>query len=334
MGNSIGIKLISISNNQILNSIIFPETNNKIIPYIYFISKINDIFIQNFNKSNIINKITLFNIITLKETNINLNKTTTENILKDVNYLVCKYPNINNFLLISNVIKNSFSEKKKIKKNKMILIGTDKKYFNNINDIMESINDKKSKFIFYNFEEDYLLEINNEENKDENLGFEIQEMKRESFIKFYIEYNQEKRKEKKIKEERLKIEKLIEEKNKKIKEDEKNNITNENQINDNQNNNNNENIIENNKNNINNINIIKENENNIENINNLKIKEKYKKNLKIYNKIDTNFLYLDYISPPSNTKDLPLSNILYINSFDLRQNLSNPYSLYSSLINV
>ena len=330
MGNSIGIKLISISNNQILNSIIFPETNNKIIPYIYFISKINDIFIQNFNKSNIINKITLFNIITLKETNINLNKTTTENILKDVNYLVCKYPNINNFLLISNVIKNSFSEKKKIKKNKMILIGTDKKYFNDINDITESLNDKKSKFIFYNFEEDYLLEINNEENKEENLGFEIQEMKRESFIKFYIEYNQEKRIEKKIKEERLKMEKLIEEK--KIKENEKNNINNENQINKNQNNN--ENIIKNKQNNINNINIIKENENNIENINNLKIKEKYKKNLKIYNKIDTNFLYLDYISPPSNTKDLPLSNILYINSFDLRQNLSNPYSLYSSLINV
>ena len=334
MGNSIGIKLISISNNEILNSIIFPETNNKIIPYIYFISKINDIFIENFNKSNIIHKITLFNIITLKETNVNLNKTTTENILKNVNYLVCKYPNINNFLLISNVIKNSFSERKKIKKNKMILIGTDKKYFNNINDIMESLNDKKNKLIFYNFEEDYLLEINNEENKDENLGFEIQEMKRESFLKFYIEYNQEKRIEKKIKEERLKMEKLIEEKNKKNKENEKQNFfDNENQIN----NNNNENIIENNnnkENNINNINIIKEKENKTEILNNLKIKEKYKKNLKIYNKIDSNFLYLDYISPPSNTKDLPLSNILYINSFDLRKNLSNPYSLYSSLINI
>ena len=331
MGNSIGIKLISISNNEILNSIIFPETNNKIIPYIYFISKINDIFIQNFNKSNIIHKITLFNIITLKETNINLNNTTTENILKDVNYLVCKYPNINNFLLISNVIKNSFSEKKKIKKNKMILIGTDKKYFNNINDITESLNDKKSKFIFYNFEEDYLLEINNEENKDENLGFEIQEMKRESFLKFYIEYNQEKRIEKKIKEERLKMEKLIEEKNKKNKENEKQNFfDNENQINNNNNNENNNNK----ENNINNINIIKEKENKTEILNNLKIKEKYKKNLKIYNKIDSNFLYLDYISPPSNTKDLPLSNILYINSFDLRKNLSNPYSLYSSLINI
>ena len=331
MGNSIGIKLISISNNEILNSIIFPETNNKIIPYIYFISKINDIFIENFNKSNIIHKITLFNIITLKETNVNLNKTTTENILKNVNYLVCKYPNINNFLLISNVIKNSFSERKKIKKNKMILIGTDKKYFNNINDIMESLNDKKNKLIFYNFEEDYLLEINNEENKDENLGFEIQEMKRESFLKFYIEYNQEKRIEKKIKEERLKMEKLIEEKNKKNKENEKQNFfDNENQINNNNNNENNNNK----ENNINNINIIKEKENKTEILNNLKIKEKYKKNLKIYNKIDSNFLYLDYISPPSNTKDLPLSNILYINSFDLRKNLSNPYSLYSSLINI
>jgi hypothetical protein len=198
---------------------------------------------------------------------------------------------------------------------------------------MESLNDKKNKLTFYNFEEDYLLEINNEENKDENLGFEIQEMKRESFLKFYIEYNQEKRIEKKIKEERLKMEKLIEEKNKKIKENEKQNFfDNENQIN----NNNNENINNNNnkENNINNINIIKEKENKTEILNNLKIKEKYKKNLKIYNKIDTNFLYLDYISPPSNTKDLPLSNILYINSFDLRQNLSNPYSLYSSLINV
>ena len=81
-----------------------------------------------------------------------------------------------------------------MKKEQIILLGNEKKYFQSINDVIQCVNSNNKKFIFFNFIEDKVFQIDfnekikvfNFENKEE-LGFECQEITINYFLKFYYE---------------------------------------------------------------------------------------------------------------------------------------------------
>ena len=195
MGNSIGIKLTSIKENSLLKKIkLGKDPSFSILPYIYFISKINDIPIDSDIKHEFIEKFTLRNIYTEKEFDINIDKIKSDKFSNEFSFKIEDFPKINQVLILSSIKENSISEKCNLKKEQIILLGNEKKYFQSINDVIQCVNSNNKKFIFFNFIEDKVFQIDfnekiklfNFENKEE-LGFECQEITINDFLKFYNE---------------------------------------------------------------------------------------------------------------------------------------------------
>ncbi len=264
MGNSIGIKLTSIKENSLLKKIkLGKDPSFSILPYIYFISKINDIPIDSDIKHEFIEKFTLRNIYTEKEFEINIDKIKSDKFSNEFSFKIEDFPKINQVLILSSIKENSISEKCNLKKEKIILLGNEKKYFQSINDVIQCVNSNNKKFIFFNFIEDKVFQIDfnekiklfNFENKEE-LGFECQEITINYFLKFYYEsewgkdqmnkYNNQTEHIDDKKKESLTNNKSIEENNSNMSDNETNNNKDNNKTNNIQDNNEDNNIQDNN----------------------------------------------------------------------------------------
>ena len=296
MGNSIGIKLTSIKENSLLKKIkLGKDPSFSILPYIYFISKINDIPIDSDIKHEFIEKFTLRNIYTEKEFDINIDKIKSDKFSNEFSFKIEDFPKINQVLILSSIKENSISEKCNLKKEQIILLGNEKKYFQSINDVIQCVNSNNKKFIFFNFIEDKVFQIDfnekikvfNFENKEE-LGFECQEITINYFLKFYYEsewgkdqmnkYNNQTEHIDNKNKESLTDKKNIEENNSNMSDNETNNNKDNNEVNNIQDNNiqdnniqdNNiqDNIIQDNNNKDNNIQDNNNKDNNIQDNNN------------------------------------------------------------------
>ena len=190
MGSSLGLKIKSIEKNETIKSITFMANKYHIVPYVYFITKINN-FVEEFRKNQIVKNFTVYNVITQKEYTISIEYMQSDAFVKGIEYERKEFPQLNQFLLISNVAKNSISDKCGIIKDEMILLGNTSNYFTAINDVVMDVQNKKEEFVFYNFKKDYMIVINFTEKRiemkceGEGLGFECQEISRINFITYY-----------------------------------------------------------------------------------------------------------------------------------------------------
>lgn len=192
MGTSYGLKLHSIASSQLLSKVTF-LSNKNIVPYIYYIIKFNKAYIQSTPHSLIINEFTIFNIFTNKEYDIKIEPIDIERFLSGVRYTYHECPIINSVLFISNVIKASHSDKEGIVKERMILLGTEKKYLTQINEVEEEVNAGNLKFLFYNFCNESIVEVDfglfksKSNNGKIQLGFECTLLSIEDFTNNYLE---------------------------------------------------------------------------------------------------------------------------------------------------
>ena len=197
MGSSLGLKIKSIEKNETIKSITFMANKYHIVPYVYFITKINNIFVEEFRKNQIVKNFTVYNVITQKEYTISIEYMQSDVFVKGIEYEGKEFPQLNQFLLISNVAKNSISDKCGIVKDEMILLGNKSNYFTTINDVVMDVQNKKEEFVFYNFKKDYMIVINFTEKRKEvkcegdGLGFECQEISRINFITYYYNFEEE-----------------------------------------------------------------------------------------------------------------------------------------------
>ena len=196
MGSSLGLKIKSIEKNETIKSITFMANKYHIVPYVYFITKINN-FVEEFRKNQIVKNFTVYNVITQKEYTISIEYMQSDAFVKGIEYERKELPQLNQFLLISNVAKNSISDKCGIIKDEMILLGNKSNYFTAINDVVMDVQNKKEEFVFYNFKKDYMIVINFTEKRiemkceGEGLGFECQEISRINFITYYYNFEEE-----------------------------------------------------------------------------------------------------------------------------------------------
>ena len=138
MGSSLGLKIKSIEKNETIKSITFMANKYNIVPYVYFITKINN-FVEEFRKNQIVKNFTVYNVITQKEYTISIEYMQSDAFLKGIEYERKEFPQLNQFLLISNVAKNSMSDKCGIIKDEMILLGNKSNYFTAINDVVMDV---------------------------------------------------------------------------------------------------------------------------------------------------------------------------------------------------
>ena len=202
MGNTWGVKIKSVEENETIRALTFMSRKYHILPYVYYISKINDLSVELFAKNQIVKCFSIYNIITKKEYNISIEYMQADAFLKGIEYESCEFPTLKQILLISNVAKGSISESLGIQKEEMILLGNKNKYFTLISDVVQDIQNEKEEFIFYNFKKDYIVIIDFKQKKKEievevkGLGFECQEISLANFIHYYYNYEEEKQNKK------------------------------------------------------------------------------------------------------------------------------------------
>lgn len=206
MGNTWGVKIKSVEENETIRALTFMSRKYHILPYVYYISKINDLSVELFSKNQIVKCFSIYNIITKKEYNISTEYMQADAFLKGIEYESCEFPTLKQILLISNVAKGSISDFLEIQKEEMILLGNKTKYFTLISDVVQDIQNEKEEFIFYNFKKDYIVIIDFKQKKKEiegkvnlevkGLGFECQEISLANFIHYYYNYEEEKQNKK------------------------------------------------------------------------------------------------------------------------------------------
>jgi len=152
MGNSQGLKIKNYDNNEILRDIRLHD-NQKIIPYVHFILKLNRFQVENFPKNHLIKEFTLINIITERQNVIHIDSMESGYFLKDLEYSFENIPEKNEFILITKVLEKSASEDFKIKPNYTILLGDEEKYFDSLDNISSNLKSNKYKFLFYDISE-------------------------------------------------------------------------------------------------------------------------------------------------------------------------------------
>jgi hypothetical protein len=248
MGNTQGIKLESIENNKILNSIKIIE-NKSIIPYVHYIIKLNRFQVENFPKNHFVKEFTITNILTEKQNVIKIDNMELGYFFKDLKFKYIEIPELNQFILITKIMENSLSEQINIKENLTLLLGDKDKYFTSTSDIEKNLSHEKYQFLFYDiieeisffvdFKEIYdnkkIKENKNSEtnslNKEKiSLGFECGIISRLGLLKIINTNNENKLnentqiKKENIKDEIYSIENYIDENNslKKQKENNKN----------------------------------------------------------------------------------------------------------------
>lgn len=190
MGTTYGIKLLQISSNHTLGKVTFLG-NKTIIPYIYYIIKFNHLPIPPYPYSQMVQEITITNIFTKKENVIQISPGEIDSLLLEgVTYTYEECPMLESVLLISSVPKNSLSDKKGIVKERMILLGTKTKFFSKIDHVEEEINKGNLIFLFYDFINETIINVDFGlyQNKDKiQMGFECQMISMNDFITNYLE---------------------------------------------------------------------------------------------------------------------------------------------------
>ena len=169
MGNAIALKIKNINQNNILKEILF-DNDKKILEYVYYITKINKFYVQNFRKNSSIKEFTISNILTKKEFNIVIERVESGLFFQGLEYIVKEMPLMNKVILITQVVENSPSHFNNIESNFTLLLGNTNKYFSSISDIEKDILDKKATFIFYNFVKEEVREINFDLYRNKDTG--------------------------------------------------------------------------------------------------------------------------------------------------------------------
>jgi hypothetical protein len=172
--------------------------NKHLLPYLYFITRINKFFVEDFKQDQTVKNFTIYNVITKKEYNIIIEPLQTEKFLKGLVYEASEYPNYYQALVVSDIEKGSLSEKCGIVKREMMLLGTTKKYLFQISEVGNEIQKGNEEFVFYNFKKDYVVVVNFKEKKEKEgnkdkggLGFELQEVDINNFYKYFLYEKQE-----------------------------------------------------------------------------------------------------------------------------------------------
>lgn len=206
MGNiTIGLKIKKLGKENVLSGIKY-SLNESIIEYICYIIRINDKPInENYQeieqKNNyIVHNFSLFNILTKKEYKIKLESTNNKLFFYDLEVELCKIPNLEKVLLISNVIENSIAMSLKIKLDSYIILGNPNKFFEKMDDISEAISEKRADFIFFNYRKKKIKHYNFEtfriKENDFMLGIECELISIELFLKLVNEHTDQKINEK------------------------------------------------------------------------------------------------------------------------------------------
>ena len=197
MGSSIALKILNIDSNELLKQTVFMD-NKHLLPYLYFITRINKFFVEDFKQDQTVKNFTIYNVITKKEYNIIIEPLQTEKFLKGLVYEASEYPNYYQALVVSDIEKGSLSEKCGIVKREMMLLGTTKKYLFQISEVGNEIQKGNEEFVFYNFKKDYVVVVNFKEKKEKEgnkdkggLGFELQEVDINNFYKYFLYEKQE-----------------------------------------------------------------------------------------------------------------------------------------------
>ena len=125
MGNAHALKIKHIHDHNILKEIVF-GVNNKIVPYVHYITKINKYFVENFRNGTIIKEFTILNIITGKENNIAIEHVESGYFFDGLEYSLEEIPKLDKILFISNVIEKSHAERIGVNPNSTILLGKNK----------------------------------------------------------------------------------------------------------------------------------------------------------------------------------------------------------------
>jgi len=152
MGNAQGLKIKNHDNNEIIRDVKTNE-NQRIIPYIHFITKLNRFQVENFPKNHLIREFTIVNFITEKQNVIRVDSMEAGFFLKGLEYSFGSIPERTEFILITNVLENSASQATKIKPNFTLLLGDEIKYFDSLENIAENLNAKIFKFVFFDITE-------------------------------------------------------------------------------------------------------------------------------------------------------------------------------------
>ncbi len=173
MGNTQGLKIKNYSNSEVIKGIKINENNQRLIPYVHFITKLNRFQVENFPKQHLIREFTVINFVTEKQNVVHIDSTESGFFLKGLEYSFEPIPDKSGFILITNIIENSASEGTAIKPNYTLLLGDEEKYFDSLENIAENLESKKFKFLFFDFSEsksfiiDYTERFKeNDENKD------------------------------------------------------------------------------------------------------------------------------------------------------------------------
>ena len=110
MGSSLGLKIKSIEKNETIKSITFMANKYHIVPYVYFITKINN-FVEEFRKNQIVKNFTVYNVITQKEYTISIEYMQSD-AFKEIYCIDDKKERYNKiYKLISSVYDNKISKK-------------------------------------------------------------------------------------------------------------------------------------------------------------------------------------------------------------------------------
>jgi hypothetical protein len=178
MGNNYSIKIKNISQKNLLKEIVLKDSL-KIKEYIYYITKINKYFVENFKKNWLIKEFTILNILTRKEYNVVIERVETGYFFEGLEYSLEILPQIEEVLYISNVLVGSISHENNLIPNQTILLGTHDKYFSNLSQIEEEIKQKNANFIFFDFKKEEIIRVNyeqfrNKETGELRLGFECE----------------------------------------------------------------------------------------------------------------------------------------------------------------
>lgn len=178
MGNAYALKIKKINDNCMLKDVVF-STNKRVVEFVYFITKFNKYYVENFRKSGTINEFTLYNIYTRKEYNVVIERVEAGYFFEGFEYSVEIPPSLEKVLFVSHVKENGPGYLSGVRPKCTILMGNEYKYFTSLRDIEEEIKKRNANFIFYDYEENEIKKINFEEFRDKSnmelrMGIEIE----------------------------------------------------------------------------------------------------------------------------------------------------------------
>ncbi len=171
MGNALALKIKHIHDTNLLKAVRWGH-DEKLLPFVHFITKINGYYVENLRKGMIISEFTLLNFITRKEAKIRIERVESKLFFEALIFSLEVIPSVSSLLMVTKVVRDGLADSKGVKE-KMILLGGEGRYFQAFADVEEAIRKQEKLFVFYEFEEGKvnLIEFRGE---DATLGFECE----------------------------------------------------------------------------------------------------------------------------------------------------------------